>query len=344
LFYGHGELRVQGPFSVLPIENSDVRASVDGVVGKIYVHEGDYVRAGQPIAQLVDIDTLAALDKTEQQIAQTNATLKKLVVGPTEAEIEVAKAAVAKARDALKYAQIRLTMMKRGLDEKLVSQKEYEDAAALESAARNDLAASESQLRVLLQGSRPEDIEATKAQIDQLRTDRGHLQKQRRMLTVYSSSAGIVATPTLQLKQLTNQFVKKGDLIAKVFDLRTVTAQIAVDEKDVADIKENQRVILRTRAFPDQEFYGKVNFVSISLLGNNNGSASESPALPVAPVSSSSNTKHTIIVTTQIENPALLLKPEMTGQAKILCGRQRALDLLTRRIAHAIKVEFWSWW
>jgi len=133
LFYGHGELRVQGPFSVLPIENCDVRASVDGVVGKIYVHEGDYVRAGQPIAQLVDIDTLAALDKTEQQIAQTNATLKKLVVGPTEAEIEVAKAAVTKAGDALKYAQIRLTMMKRGLDEKLVSQKEYEDAAALEA-------------------------------------------------------------------------------------------------------------------------------------------------------------------------------------------------------------------
>src|SRR5207244_12201474 len=93
--------------------------------------------------------------------------------------------AVTKAKDALKYAQIRLTMMKRGLDEKLVSQKEYEDAEALESAARNDVVASESQLRVLLQGSRPEDIEATKAQIDQLRTDRGHLQKQRRMLTVY---------------------------------------------------------------------------------------------------------------------------------------------------------------
>jgi putative peptide zinc metalloprotease protein len=344
LFYGHGELRVPGPFNVLPIENCDVRASVDGVVGKIYVREGDRVRAGQPIAQLVDIDTLAALDKTEEQINQTNATLKKLVVGPTQAEIEVAKAAVTKAKDALKYAQIRLKMMKQGLDEKLVSQKEYEDAAALESAARNDLLTSESQLRVLLEGSRPEDIEATKAQVDQLQTDRGHLQKQRRLLTVYSPSAGIVATPTPQLKQLVNQFVKKGDLIAKVFDLRTVTAEIAVDEKDVADVKENQRVVLRARAFPDEEFYGKVNFVSISMLGNTSGNGSEPSLLPVAPPSSSSNAKHTIIVTTQIENPALLLKPEMTGQAKILCGRRRALDLVTRRIAHAIKVEFWSWW
>jgi multidrug resistance efflux pump len=321
-----------------------VRASIDGVVGRIYVREGDYVRAGQPIAQLVDIDTLAALDKTQEQIAQTNATLKKLVVGPTQAEIDVAKAAVAKARDALKYAQIRLSMTKQGLDEKLVSRKEYEDAAALESAARNDLITSEGQLRVLLEGSRPEDIEATKAQVDQLQTDRSHLEKQRRLLTVYSPSAGIVATPTVQLKQLTNQFVKKGDLIAKVFDLRTVTAEIAVDEKDVADVKENQRVILRARAFPNEEFYGKVNFVSISLLGNTAAAGGEAPVLPIAPASSSASAKRTIIVTTEIENPALLLKPEMTGQAKILCGRKRALDLVTRRIAHAIKVEFWSWW
>src|SRR5256885_4139676 len=32
LFYGHGELRVQSPFSYLRIENSDVRAAVSGVV------------------------------------------------------------------------------------------------------------------------------------------------------------------------------------------------------------------------------------------------------------------------------------------------------------------------
>jgi len=49
------------------------------------------------------------------------------------------------------------------------------------------------------------------------------------------------------------------------------------------------------------------------------------------------------LITTQIDNHSLLLKPEMTGQAKILCGRRRALDLVTRRLAHTIKVEFWSW-
>jgi len=52
----------------------------------------------------------------------------------------------------------------------------------------------------------------------------------------------------------------------------------------------------------------------------------------------------TILVTTRIENRSLLLKPGMTGNAKILCGRRRIIDLLERRLARTFKVEFWSWW
>jgi len=345
LVRGHAELRVAGPFNVLPIDNSDVRAAVDGVIDRIYVHEGDYVRQGQPVARLIDIDTRAALEKTEAQLAEADAKLRMQVAGPTANEIEVAKANVTKAEDNFKYAQIRLAMAKKVFDENLLSRKEYEDVAALESAARNDLAVARDQLTLLVSGTRPEDIEATKAQIEQFKADQRHLGEQRRMLTVYSPSTGVVATPTLQLKQLTHQLVKKGDLIAKVFDLRTVTAQIAVDEKDIADVRVNQKVELRARAYPNDVFYGTVNFVSTSVLGNTATNASGGEAAPVAITpSSSSSAKKSILVTTQIDNHSLLLKPEMTGQAKILCGRRRALDLLTRRFTHAVKVEFWSWW
>jgi len=51
-----------------------------------------------------------------------------------------------------------------------------------------------------------------------------------------------------------------------------------------------------------------------------------------------------VTITTEIDNNSLLLKPEMTGQAKIFCGERRLLDLVTRRIARTVKVEFWSWW
>ena len=56
------------------------------------------------------------------------------------------------------------------------------------------------------------------------------------------------------------------------------------------------------------------------------------------------NRASAILVTTELENNSLLLKPEMTGRAKILCGKRRVLDLVTRRVARTLRVEFWSWW
>jgi len=38
-----------------------------------------------------------------------------------------------------------------------------------------------------------------------------------------------------------------------------------------------------------------------------------------------------------------LLKPGMSGHAKILGGERRVIDIITRRLSRTIKVEFWSW-
>ena len=44
------ELRIPGPFQVLPEGNADVRSAVEGIVEKVLVTEGDSVRPGQVIA------------------------------------------------------------------------------------------------------------------------------------------------------------------------------------------------------------------------------------------------------------------------------------------------------
>ena len=50
------------------------------------------------------------------------------------------------------------------------------------------------------------------------------------------------------------------------------------------------------------------------------------------------------MVTTQIDNRSGFLKPGMTGLAKVVGGDRRVFDLVTRRLSHTFKVEFWSWW
>ena len=43
-------------------------------------------------------------------------------------------------------------------------------------------------------------------------------------------------------------------------------------------------------------------------------------------------------------NTDLLLKSEMSGNAKIYCGKQRIITLMTRRLVRYVRVEFWSLW
>ena len=51
-----------------------------------------------------------------------------------------------------------------------------------------------------------------------------------------------------------------------------------------------------------------------------------------------------IRVITKIDNPSFLLKSQMTGNAKIHCGKRPMLELLTRRLVRYLRVEFWAWW
>jgi multidrug resistance efflux pump len=343
IFLGHMNLRVGGAFNILPIENADVRATVEGIIEKIYVDEGSPVKAGAVIARLYDKDLQTQLHTTEASIVQTEANLNKLRAGPTENEIEVARASVAKAEDTLKYAGIRAVMIKKGFDEGLLSRKEYEDAVAAETAARNDLALAKDQLKVLVSGSRPEDIAATRAQVTGLETQRINLAEQLRYVNVLSPAEGIIATPSRQLREMRGQLAKRGDLIAKVYNLNTVTAQISISEKEIGDVRVGQKVALRARAFPDRTFFGTVVSIATSAQASS-GSSSAAELVPTPSSPTSTNANKFFLIDTEIQNDALLLRPEMTGQAKVDCGRRRILELISRRLARTFKVELWPSW
>ena len=343
MFVGRTELRIVGSFSVLPWENADVRSAVAGIIDEIYVDEGDEVKAGDLIARLSDFDLRADLGKTEAQINQTRAKLQLLETGPTPDEIEVARTAVSRAEDKLKYAQARLARDKGLFEQNLLPQATFEDTEEMSAVAVVDLDTARTKLKVLLGGTRPEEIDATRASLEGLETQRKYLQEQLRLLKIVSPATGIVATPSRQLKEMKRQLVNKGDLIAKVFDFKTVIAEMIIPEKEIADIKVGQQVVLKARSYPDETFQGTVTAIATAASGGSSSGGGQLPGAPSIPSPISTSSK-TLLVTTEIQNPSLLLKAQMTGQAKILCGERRFVDLMTRRLARTLKVEFWSWW
>ncbi|MDA2930666.1 efflux RND transporter periplasmic adaptor subunit [Acidobacteria bacterium AH-259-O06] len=386
ILLGRMELKVSGEFTVLPTQNADVRAEVEGIIEEIYVDEGDLVKEGELIARLSDRDYRAEFQKIEAEINEKWAKLKMLKMGPRREEIELARnevetaktrqehawkrydeakrmhverlpgaeATVEKVEERLKYARNYLGMYKALLEAKLISRLEMEKAkeqvavrekelqearAELKQVLADDLAEvrealaaaereveeAESRLRVLLAGSRPEEIEATEAEIARLEAQRYYLEGQLDLVKVESPSSGVITTP--KLKEKIGQHVKKGDLIAEVHELKTIRAEIPISEKEIADVKVGQMVVLKARAYPEQSFHGKVTSIA-----------------PMASVEDEGRGGRTILVTTELDNPSLFLKSEMTGNAKIYCGKRRIFDLMTRGFTRYIRVEFWSWW
>jgi putative peptide zinc metalloprotease protein len=338
LFYVRMDVRVAGEFVVLPNPDSDARASVEGIVEEINVNEGSSVRKGELLARLADTDLRAELAKTQALAEQARAKLKLLQVGPTSEEIAVAKSGVARSEDTLKYARSRVERNQPLFQKKIVSAKDFEDMQEQVTAAENAVKEAASKLALLVKGTRPEDIHAAEAELARCEAQRAYIETQLSMLEIRSPARGVVATPSRQLMELKHQYVKRGDLIARVYDLSKMTADIIVSEKEIADVKPGQKVYIRTRAYPGMTFEGTVQKIAISAQGGAAPGASAGLA-----AGAPANGK-TILVTTDIDNSTLLLKPGMTGEAKIIGSERTLFDLLTRRLVRTVKVEFWSWW
>jgi len=325
LFLCRMELRIAGPFTILPVHNADVRAEVEGIIREIHVDEGDSIKKGDPIASLSDRDYRAESTKTKAELEEKQARLKLLKAGSRPEEIDLARTLLSKADERIKYARTTLEMDKTLFEESLLSKKEYEQSKELVAVRANEVQEAKDKLNLLLAGSRREEIEAIEAEVSRLQAHQRYLQEQLQLLKVLSPIAGVVTTH--KLKDKTGQAVKKGDLIAEVHEMKTLTIEIAIPEKEIADISEGQKVVLKARAYPGMNFEGKVTSIA-----------------PIATKPEDWKTERSVLVTTQLDNAGLLLKPEMTGNAKIYCGQQRLIDLVTRRLIRYIRVEFWSWW
>ncbi|HEV8199638.1 MAG TPA: efflux RND transporter periplasmic adaptor subunit [Candidatus Polarisedimenticolia bacterium] len=325
LWFGKMELKVAGDFTILPAQNADVRTDVEGIIDEIRGEEGDRITKGEVIARLSDRDYLAEIEKVRAQIEESQARLRLLRLGPRGEELSLGMTEVEKAGERLKYAREKRQMLDKLFVQRLVSQKEFAESEEEVSVRQKELEESEGRLKVLQAGNRKEAIESVEAEVRRWEAQRRYLEEQLLRIAIISPITGVITTP--KLKERVGEHVNKGDLIAKVYDVTTVTAEIAVPEKEISDVRIGQRVEIRARSFPRKTFEGTVTSIA-----------------PTVSLAQDALAGRTILVRTRLDNLSGLLKPEMTGTAKIHGDRARLLTLLTRRLSRTLRVEFWSWW
>jgi putative peptide zinc metalloprotease protein len=317
------DLTATGELKILPVRNADLHASIDGLIEQVYVDEGSHVAVGDTIVRLAARDDEAQLATVEAAIDARRASLQLLRAGPRRKEIEVAQLALGDVDQRLRYATTEQERLQALTTAKVATRTELEQAQERVVGLTNERAQAQARLDLLRAGTRPESLSAVEHEIASAEAQARRLRDQLTHLAVTAPHAGVVTTP--RLKERTGEYVKAGDLIARVFGMETVRAEIAVPEREIGDVRVGQRGALRLRAFPERAFDGRVTEIA--------------PAAEQTPAG-----ERIVRVTIEIPNDSGWIKPEMSGYARIYEGKRTALEVLTRRFRRFLRVEFWSWW
>lgn len=153
---------------VASLRSSDLGFERSGTLEWVGVNRGDRVSRGTPVARL-DIRNLEA-QRTQivAQREQARAILAELQKGPRQEDINAAQATVRDLEDQLELQRIRQQRREYLVEEGAISREQLDEVAFGANALEDRLDAARSEVEELLAGTRPEQIAAQQAAVDQL--------------------------------------------------------------------------------------------------------------------------------------------------------------------------------
>jgi membrane fusion protein, multidrug efflux system len=237
-------IRVSG--SLMAEEQADVAAEVAGRVVATPVERGTRVIQGAELVRLSPVETDASLDEAVANAAQIEV---RLALGPDGAFDETKVPEVATAKANLTLAEAEFDRIAKLLDQRVVSQSEYDQRRTQVEAARQQYESSRNAARQQFQA-----LQAARARVTLAR-------KAAADAVVRAPFTGIVG----QRMVSTGDYVTKGMKIAEVVRITPLRVQLTVPEQFVASIGVGQPVALAVDAFPQRTFEGKVRYISPAL-------------------------------------------------------------------------------
>jgi HlyD family secretion protein len=255
---------------VEPISRITARAQFPTFVDKVMVSEGQSVHRGQLILSLNAADIGSQLAQARQDLLSAQTTLRNARAGgpPNEVaqlggDLEKAKAQVAN----LERTQASLTDL---VAKQAATQDELNQNQALLAEARANLQALE-QKTAALKRQTGVDAEAADLRVKQAQGQVQSLEEKLHSATVTAEVDGTLYS----LPVHAGDYVKVGDILAEMADLRQVRVRAFVDEPDLGSLEPNEDVKVNWDAMPNRTWTGKVEQVPKQVVARGTRSVGE---------------------------------------------------------------------
>ncbi|MGQ1889363.1 efflux RND transporter periplasmic adaptor subunit [Thermophagus sp. OGC60D27] len=182
------------------------------------------------------------------------------------------KASLASAKSELEYQEKTFNRIKMLYEKEMVSESEYDEAKYLYSKAKAS-------------------VESLESEVEQAQVNLSYAR-------IYSPIDGVVLSKSVEEGQTVAASFSTPTLFVIARDLTRMQVEADVDEADIGQVTEGQRVTFTVDAFPDQVFVGEVTQVRLEAVVESNV------------------VTYTVII--DAPNPDLKLKPGLTAEVTII--------------------------
>lgn len=264
-----------------------------GKVAKVFVHVGDTVTEGQPLAQL---DTTDLEIQLRQQQAALQVAMAQLEKAKTDARTGYSQAASAleQAKAALTDAQANYDRTQKLFDANAASRQQLDTAALNLKNAQAKYDAALQQFEASNAGGNPLDqdqVKVASAQVNQAQANLASIQNQLNQATILSPVAGVVVSRDAEV----GGYAGSQTPVATVAQLNPVKVNVNVPETLIGTVKPGLPVKVTVQVLGGRIFEAAVTRVS----------------------SVADNSLKAYPAEIEIQNPDGELKPGMVAQVQV---------------------------
>jgi HlyD family secretion protein len=282
-----------------PRAKVEIKSKASGIVKKIYVDYGDWVKTGQLLIELDKEELQARVREAQANLLAAQAAQQAAEATHKRNEVE------AEAPD-LPFLKSAMERSRQLHSDGLIAQSVLEDVEkAYQLAVNKQLTATRN-----LSVSRAE-IERTKAQAAQAQAALDRAEEDLRNSTIVSPMDGLVLSRDVEIGDAVSSILVLGSqatLLMTLGDVGSVYVLGKVDEADIGKVYFDQPARIVVESFKDKKFEGKVTKIS--------------------PLGVEKDNVTTFEVRVSIDNPGGELKANMTANAEIILEEKHDVLLI----------------
>jgi HlyD family secretion protein len=284
---------------------TDLSFKVPGIIVKINFQEGEYLRAGEVVAELDAKDLRDEVAAARARFKGTEATLERLLAGSRRQEVAEARAAVLQAQADLENKKLDYERMEGLLRRQAVTASRRDNARAAFLMAQEGLRRTKENYSLVQEGPRKEDIAKARADVKQMQADLELTQTRLGYATIKAPVNGVVLTRPTE----PGEVAAMGATILTTADLDNVYVEAYIPESDLAKVRLGQKVVVTTDANPDKKYAGWISFIN-----------SKAEFTPKTVETYKERVALVYRTKIRVENPNYELKPGMPAEAVIFLG------------------------